>query len=244
MSYGTTGKVAIGEIVGYKRPLIPLRKNVKVFIKIGDEVITVLVDYRQPRFIRDKHAAGHKVAVGYYGGEWHIGSPPAASNEFTPERNIADIDLLRHEIEGIDLMELITRPSIGFEAYPGQALPDPMVAVTVPGEEKALIDSMFGEIDGYRDYIMDVEQAVRDSSDGLLESMGLSHLNETKKKQHMDAKKQPNNGPDKLDPRYLELLDSIIAQNNEIISNQKEIIRLLMIYSGSINVQEREAKLN
>ncbi len=252
MSDGTTGKVAAGEIVGYKRPLIPLGKKVKVLVRVDDDVVTVLVDYRQLRFIQDKYTAGRKVAVGFYGGEWHIGSPPAPSNEFTPVRNIAEFDLLKHEMEGIDLMELVTRSSTDVDTASGQraddAVPELPVeeagAIWVSSDQRVLVDSMLEEIDEYRDYIKNIEQTVKDSSDELLQSFGLSHLIVIKEKQNQDIKKQRKDKTPKSGSRYLELLNSIVAQNDEIMANQKEIILFLKKYYSFNNEHESMAKLN
>jgi hypothetical protein len=250
LSDGTTGKVAIGEIVGYKRPLIPLGKKVKVRVRVDDDVVTVLVDYRQLRFIQDKYTAGRKVAVGFYGGEWHIGSPPAPSNEFTPVRNIAEFDLLKHEMEGIDLMELVTRPSTDVDTASWQraddAVPERPVeeagAIWVSGDQRVLVDSMLEEIGEYRDYIKHIEQTVKDSGDELLQSFGLSHLNVIKEKQNQGIKKQRKEKTQEPESRYFELLDSIVAQNDEIISNQKEMI-LFLKKCHSFNI-EHESMVN
>jgi hypothetical protein len=251
LSDSTTGKVAVGEIVGYKRPLIPLGKNIKVLIRVDSDIVTVLVDYRQLRFIQDKYKAGRKVAVGFYGGEWHIGSPPAPSNEFMPERDIAEIGLLKHETDSIDLLELVTRPVIDVEAASGQqAIPERpseeagAIWANDDDDERVLVDSMLEELDEYRECIKHIEQTVKDNSDELLQSFGLSHLTRIKEKPNLDIKKQRNEKTHKPDSRFLELLDSMIAQHDEIISNQKEIIRLLKRYHGFNNEHESMAKLN
>jgi len=252
LSDGTTGKVAVGEIVGYKRPLIPIGKNVKVLIRVDGDIVTVPVDYRQLRFIQDKYTAGRKVAVGFYGGEWHIGSPPASSNEFTPRQNIAEIDLLQREMEGIDLLELVTRPSTDIEAATGQradvvSLERPVEeadAVWARSDQRILVDTMLEEIDEYRDYIKHIEQTVKDSSDELLRSIGLSHLAAIKEKQSQGIKKLRKEKPRMVDSRNQEMLDYVIAQNEKIISNQREIIRLLKIYSDFYNKHESNTKLN
>lgn len=248
MSDSTTGKVAVGEIIGYKKPLIPLGKNVKVLIRVNDDIITVLIDYRQLKFIYDKYTAGRKVAVGFYGGEWHIGSPPAPSNEFTPEQNIADIDLLQREMEDIDLLELVMQPAAdgqqtaSDEVAPAERPVEEAGAEWVPREQRVLIDSMLEEIDEYSDYVRQIEQTVKDNSEELLRSLGLSHLNTIKKKQKQGIEEERMEKGHKAYARYIERLDVLIAQNSEIISNQKDIVSLLKRYSRSCH--ELNAKLN
>ncbi|HTX44337.1 MAG TPA: hypothetical protein VMC61_06365 [Methanocella sp.] len=229
MSDKTTGKVAVGEIVGYRKPWIPFGKKVKVLVRVDGETVTVRVDHRQLRFIEEKYAAGRRVAVGFYGGEWHIGSPPAIVFEFSPRQNIAEIDLLGREIEGIDLPELVTRPSPEAEAAPGRQADESPTAIPE-------------EVDEYLDYIRQVEQTIKDGSDELLRSFGLSHLAAIKEKQNEDIKKLRKAKPRPAGSHYLALLDSIIAQNREIIFNQKAMIRLLRMYPGFFN--ESKAKLN
>jgi hypothetical protein len=164
--------VAVGEIIGYGRVFNPFSKKSRVIVKANDRTIRVPVDYRQKKYIQNEHQIGDKVAVGFYGGEWHIGSPPAVFDDYGPGQDISELDLLQHEMDSLDLLELIGRPFNATGEVPTQD------STASEGEEigelrqKAVMNLLLSEIDEHRDYIRQVEQDIRKSGDVSPEGMG------------------------------------------------------------------------
>ncbi len=72
--------VTIGKVIGYKTSWNPLAHESYVVVKVEDKKILVSVDPRQMNFIQKEYPVGSKVAVGFYGGAWHIGSKPIVEN--------------------------------------------------------------------------------------------------------------------------------------------------------------------
>lgn len=225
----TSENVAVGEIIGYGRVYNPFSKKARVIVKANDRVIRVPVDYRQQRYIQNEHRIGDRVAVGFYGGEWHIGSSPTASNDCGPEQDISDLDLLQYELNSLDLLNLVGRPFSVPDAEPLQ------VDNAFEGEEieklkeKAVINLLLSEIDEHRDYLKEIEQDIRKNSDLILEDLGLSHLkkyNQNKKLKQIMAGEEIKT-IDKINLDQNRRLDLIIIQNNQIISMLDEVIYLL-----------------
>jgi hypothetical protein len=67
---------AIGKVIGYSKSRNPLSYESYVIIKVNDNKIVVPIDPRQQKFVQKEYPAGSRVAVGFYGGKWHIGSKP------------------------------------------------------------------------------------------------------------------------------------------------------------------------
>jgi len=75
-------QLAVGEIVGYKIGLNVLSARINVCVKVDGKIIKIPVDYRQKEFIRKENPKGSKVTIGYFDGEWHIGSKPATDDQY------------------------------------------------------------------------------------------------------------------------------------------------------------------
>jgi hypothetical protein len=65
--------VLVGTFVGFRK-INPLSKQFTARFKAAGKTIRVNVDYRQQAFIQKEHPVGSQVALGYYGGHWHIES--------------------------------------------------------------------------------------------------------------------------------------------------------------------------
>lgn len=95
----TTGRVAIGEVVGILKPWNPLSKKAKVLVKAEDDVIAIFVDVRQLDYARKKYSEKSRVVLGFYGGEWHLGVP-AAPGGHTGETDIPAHEMDRYGLSG------------------------------------------------------------------------------------------------------------------------------------------------
>jgi hypothetical protein len=225
-----TGKVAVGVIVGYGRPFFPFLKKSKVLVRLDYRVIPVLVDQDQYRLIREGHSVGDRIAVGFYGGEWHIGISKSRQAITPPLPDTDDRDLLSREMEGIDLLSLIWRPEIE-EARP----PSEPESAALPVTEQ---DVFWEDLDKYRDYLKKVELEMQENYGTILERLGLSYLdalaNKKKSEPYIEIMPKESEPPD-------DRLDLIIAQNREIAANQKEILRLLKKIPA-FNKKERPPK--
>jgi hypothetical protein len=73
--------VFVGTFVGFRK-INPLSTKITALFKGDERTIGIPVDYRQQAFIQKEHLVGSKVALGYYGGEWHIGSKPIQHDVF------------------------------------------------------------------------------------------------------------------------------------------------------------------
>ena len=226
MSDESTGKVTVGEILGFRKALNPLRKEARVLIRADGEIITVFVDIRQLKFIRNKYSEGSKVAVGFYGGEWHIGFPPAPSREYTSEPDITEFDLLQKEIGDLDIIGMVGKPE----------------ATEYVSDEQVFLD----ELSSYRQYVELVEQNIKDNSEEILAGMGLAHLNSLKARKTMpyEVEKDAPDKNDRAKQEYLGQLRVVVAQNREIIANQNEIIHLLKKYAEYFNGLTSHDKFN
>ncbi len=76
----TLPRVAIGKVIGYKTSLNPLSHESIVVVKVDDMKVFIQVDTRQQQFIKKEYPVGSSAAVGFYGGEWHIGSKPTSES--------------------------------------------------------------------------------------------------------------------------------------------------------------------
>jgi hypothetical protein len=168
----TSENVAVGEIIGYGRVFNPFNKKSRVIVKANERIIRVPVDYRQIKYIENEHRIGDKVAVGFYGGEWHIGSPPAALNDYGPDQDISELDLLQYEMDSLDLLELIGRPFNATGEVPQQDSKASEGEKIDELRQKAVMNLLLSEIDEHRDYIQQVEQGIRKSGDVSPEGMG------------------------------------------------------------------------
>jgi hypothetical protein len=199
----TTGSVAVGEIVGILKPWNPLSKRAKVLIQADGEVITTFVDLRHIDYVRKKYSNKSRVAVGYYGGEWHLGVPD------TPPGRVDEIEVIASDMESIGLSEILGEPIIESDGLP----------TVVDDGHEAVID----DIIEHREYIRQVESDTKEHGDELLAQLGLSHLRSKPepKAPVRSVAKAPAGAEDG------EKLDRLIDLNGEILVNQKEMLWLL-----------------
>ncbi len=203
MDSKTTGSVAIGEIVGILKPWNPLSKKAKVLIKADGEIITTFVDLKHIDYVRKKFSNKSRVAVGYYGGEWHLGVPDAI-----PQR-VDEIAVVVSDAERLGLPELAGEQVIESDGLP----------TVVDDGQEAMIDDILV----HRDYIQQVEQDIKEHGDDLLAGLGLSHLRS--KPEPRAPPRSAARGPAR--PENGDKLDRLIDLNGEILVNQREMLWLL-----------------
>ncbi|HEY3422192.1 MAG TPA: hypothetical protein VGK13_03460 [Methanocellaceae archaeon] len=143
-------QLAVGEIVGYSSRLNFFSATINVLVKVDGEVIKVPIDYRQKKFIQCESPEGSKVAIGFFEGQWHIGSKPAAS-----ERYLRDMD--------VQVMELLEKANGPF--YAGECATASTAASEA--EEVSQLDPVF---------IKNVEMEFKGEASVILRRMGLAHL--------------------------------------------------------------------
>ena len=220
MSEDTAENMAVGRVIGYNKVLNPFKRQYKVRITINDRKVTVLVDEHNLNFIRKKYWTGGRLAVGFYGGKWHIGVPPEMPLIETTLINNETVDLLENELGQMNIKELIGPPDKSIDAISG-----------VPSKVISMEDSLLQDIDKFSGYIKWVEQYTRENADDILGRIQLSHLsqNAAEKLRLSDiaaveskSKKKDRNFDD-----YIEVLDYIITQNDEIIVGQNQIMNIL-----------------
>jgi hypothetical protein len=85
---------AIGKVTGYSSSWNPLSHESYVVIKVSDENIVVPIDMRQQKFIQKEYPLGSRVAVGFYGGAWHIGSKPVDDNSLIFDTDVSIQDVI------------------------------------------------------------------------------------------------------------------------------------------------------
>ena len=228
MASDTSENVAIGEIVGYGRVFNPFSKKTRVIVKAKDRIIRIPVDYRQKKYIENEHQIGDKVAVGFYGGEWHIGSPPDHSNDYSPEQDISDLDLLQYELKGLDLLELAVRPLAARyveqsqEGEPDNAIEGDNIETL---KQQAVANLILSEIDERRDYIYKVERDIKKNNDLILESLEkLSDHEMVPARQSLDG--EPDNAIEGDDIETLKqkaMINLLISEIDEHRDYLKEI---------------------
>ena len=237
----TAEKMAVGRVVGYNKALNPFKRQYKVRISVNNRTVTALVDDSQFKFIRKKYWTGGRLAVGYYGGKWHIGIPQEVSEEkhmipeekhMIPEEKRMDddnntvdldddnntVDLLEKELIETNIKELIGPLDKSIDSVSG-----------VPSKVITLEDNLLQDIDKFSGYLKWVEQYTRENADDILDRIQLSHLNadSVQKLRLSDIAAVDNKKNHRAPEDYIEVLDYIIAQNDEIILSQNEVIRLL-----------------
>lgn len=143
-------QLAVGEIVGYSSRLNFFSATINVLVKVDGEVIKVPIDYRQKKFIQSESPEGSKVAIGFFDGQWHIGSRPAAKEQY-----LRDMD--------VKVMELLDKANRPF--YAGESA----TASTAASEAEEVFQ--FDPI-----YIKNVEMEFKGEASVLLRRMGLAHL--------------------------------------------------------------------
>ena len=204
------GKVAVGKIVGFGQLWNPFSNKVKVIVKVDGFTVNAVVDSKQLDYFQKKFATDSPVAIAFYGGEWHLGSPPVQPQVDGTE---ADIDLLQREMDDFNLIELIGMPDKG------------LIAKWKKPEAwgKDDLKGLSDELDEYNEYLRRVEANIKDNGNEILDNIGLSHLAKDSQGRGKPQKKKGHNWASHLGDR----LDTIIAQNNEILANQDELLRLM-----------------
>lgn len=143
-------RLAVGEVIGYSSRLNFFSARVNVLVKVDGKVLKVPIDYRQKKFIQSESPEGSKVAIGFYDGEWHIGSKPV------------DQDLYLREMD-VQVMELLENANGIGSARENK----PSVTAVSEAEEVAEIDPV---------YIKSVELEFKDEASAILRRIGLAHL--------------------------------------------------------------------
>lgn len=233
MGEDTASKMAVGRVIGYNKVLNPFKRQYKVRISVNDRTVTALVDDSHLTFIRKKYWTGGRLAVGYYGGKWHIGVPremteakpadvkPPEVKPVETKPGVANpdiVELLEKELGELNIKELIGPPDKSIDSISG-----------VPSKLITLEDNLLQDIDKFSGYLKWVEQYTRENAENILDKVQLSHLytgklNELRMSDiaAVDSKKK-----DKVSEDLIEVLDYIISQNDEIILSQQEIVQLL-----------------
>jgi hypothetical protein len=84
----------IGKIIGYSKSWNPLSHESYVVIKVNNNKLVVPIDTRQQKFVQKEYPSGSQVAVGFYGGMWHIGSRLVEENSFISDPGISIQEVL------------------------------------------------------------------------------------------------------------------------------------------------------
>ncbi len=87
-------QLTVGEIVGYSRRLNFFSARINVLVKVDGRVIKIPIDYRQKKFIQSESPVGSTAAIGFFDGEWHIGSKPASHEQYLHEMDVQFMELL------------------------------------------------------------------------------------------------------------------------------------------------------
>jgi len=69
------GKVDVGDIVGFITPFLPYSTEEFALVLNGHKIIPVRIYKGQLDYVKENYCLGKKVALGFYGGQWHIGMP-------------------------------------------------------------------------------------------------------------------------------------------------------------------------
>ena len=94
MNEVSSNGAAIGKVVGYRTSWNPLAHESFVIINVEDRKVAVPIDMRQQKFVQKEYPVGSHVAVGFYGGEWHIGSKPVVENLLVFETGVSIQDVI------------------------------------------------------------------------------------------------------------------------------------------------------
>ena len=264
MNEDTTVDTAIGKVVSYHRVLNPFKRLIKVRIKTDNKTIAVVVEDKELRFIQKKYWTGGRVALGFYGNQWHVGIPPSLIKlEGTvpaEEKTVQKDDLFDNEMGNINITELVGKPDknkesgskvtdissvehtswsvadvIKIKAPDPNALPKDQVNIPeispdgTPKQDISLEEALIEDIEKFEGYLKWVEDYTREGVDEMLNKLELSHLSINKDNVDKNFEKgYLKKKEEKLQlEEYIEMLDILVNQNDEIIFNQHEIIRLL-----------------
>jgi len=260
---GTTVETAIGKIVSYHRVLNPFKRQIKVRIKTDNKTVAVLVEDKELRFIQKKYWTGGRVALGFYGNQWHVGIPPSLikleGSVLEKEKGDLKDDLFDHEMGNINIKDLVGKPDKNKEMCSGGKnispvehnswsvadvikikAPDQNAIANAPvnifenaseGASKqdiSLEEALIDDIEKFGGYLKWVEEYTREGVDEMLDKLELSHLNVKKDHVNKNFDDHIKKNEEKIQlEEYIEMLDILMNQNDEIIFNQHEIIRLL-----------------
>jgi hypothetical protein len=93
-------RLAVGEVIGYSSRPNFLSARINVLVKVDGEIVKIPIDYRQKKFIQSESPEGSKVAIGFFDGEWHIGSKPVSNEQYLREMDVQVMELLEKAREG------------------------------------------------------------------------------------------------------------------------------------------------
>ena len=88
------GSVVIGKVLGYSKGWNPLSHECSVVVKVENKKIVANIDSRQQKFIQKEYPRGSRIAMGFYGGQWHIGSKPSGEGRLQLEAGVSFMDVL------------------------------------------------------------------------------------------------------------------------------------------------------
>jgi|GEM_PF-4290320 len=86
--------VVIGKVVGYSKGWNLLSRESSVVVKVENKKIVASIDSRQQKFIQKEYPRGSRIAMGFYGGQWHIGSKPSGEGQFPVEAGVSFMEVL------------------------------------------------------------------------------------------------------------------------------------------------------
>jgi hypothetical protein len=89
MSEIPSGGAAIGKVIGYRTSWNPLSHESYVVVKVNGSKVFVPIDVRQQMFVQKEYPIGSRVAVGFYGGAWHIGSKPVGEKSLLVDNGVS-----------------------------------------------------------------------------------------------------------------------------------------------------------
>lgn len=88
------GSVVIGKVLGYSKGWNLLSRDSSVVVKVDNKKIVANIDSRQQKFIQKEYPRGSRIAMGFYGGQWHVGSKPSIEDQFQVEAGVSFMDVL------------------------------------------------------------------------------------------------------------------------------------------------------
>jgi hypothetical protein len=142
----TASKMAVGRIIGYNKVLNPFKRQYKVRISVNDRTVIAVVDDNHLAFIRKKYWTGGRLAVGYYGGKWHIGVPKDMTDEKPADINPPEVK--PDEVKPTDTKPQEVKPKDAKtkEVKPEEVKPSGIKPAAVSNDAVDLLEKELGEL--------------------------------------------------------------------------------------------------
>jgi hypothetical protein len=148
-----------------------------------------------------------------------------------PKKQVQVQDIPEKIIQAQNISEQkIPEKIMPLQNIPGQNIPVQNVPEQIiPDKNISLEDALLEDIEKFSGYIKWVEEYTREGVDDVLEKLELSHLNVNKVNidPTLDKPVKKMSHAEVHLEEYIELMDYLVTQNDEIMLNQHEIIRLL-----------------